>query len=211
MKESILICVSNPNHGERLIQRGKRLADAFGGDCYILSVFNGKMDDLDFNQLQTRLLFESLAEKHDIKMLSVPSEGRKVSEVISETTKTHHITQIVIGQAVQTKLEQVFRNSLINELFQELEGVDLHVVEVQRDLYDPSESCDRGIQAQLIKKNEHYELLLEKSEEKGSLKGTFFRELSTNFSNGFFVIQQEKTHKVVRVQNGHVDKEAVEG
>lgn len=77
MKENILICVSNPNHAEILAQRGKKLKEAFQGDGYILSVENRKQEELDFNELQTKYLFESLAEKYGLNMLSKYAEGKK--------------------------------------------------------------------------------------------------------------------------------------
>ncbi|MFE8702284.1 histidine kinase [Cytobacillus sp. FJAT-54145] len=202
--ENILVCVSHPNHAERLIQRGRLLAEAFGGSCLVLSVHKNHMDDdLDFNQLQTKLMFQTLAEKYDVKMLSKCSEGKKVSIVIADTAKEENITQIVIGQAVQSKLELVMKQSIINELFQQLEGVDVHVVEVNREVHNQSEFCDRGINSQIVKKDSEYYLVFDDTQEEG-LDGIFFRELSTNFSNGFFVIQKENEHQVVRVRNGVV-------
>ncbi|EAR63139.1 hypothetical protein B14911_01730, partial [Bacillus sp. NRRL B-14911] len=64
--ETILVCVSSPQHAETLIQRGKLLADAFKGKCYVLSVLPGQEKDLEFNQIQTKMLFESLAEKYGL-------------------------------------------------------------------------------------------------------------------------------------------------
>ncbi|MBT2687496.1 universal stress protein [Bacillus sp. ISL-47] len=206
MRENILVCVSNPNHAERLAQRGKILKDAFQGEGYILSVENQKHEDLDFNELQTKFLFESLAEKYGLKMLSKHSEGKRIAKVIADVAQQYKITQIILGQAVQTKLERMVKHSLINELFELLEGVDIHVVEVTRKIHDSSEDWDKGFPAQLVKKGSEYHLTIGEKHEKG-IDGIFFKELSSDFSNGFFVIQKDKNHEVVRIHHGVVDSD----
>ncbi len=206
MRENILICVSNPRHAERLAQRGKILKDAFKGEGYILSVENQKHEDLDFNELQTKFLFESLAEKYGLKMLSKYSDGKRIDKVIADVAQEYKITQIVLGQAVQTRLERMVKHSLINDLFEQLEGVDIHAVEVSRKVYDASEEWDKGFPAQLIKKGSEYHLIIGEKHEKG-IDGIFFKELSSDFSNGFFVIQRDKNHEVVRIHHGVVDSD----
>ncbi|GLB59752.1 universal stress protein [Cytobacillus sp. NCCP-133] len=209
MRENILICVSNPNHAERLAQRGKILKEAFNGEGYILSVENRKHEDLEFNDLQTKFLFESLAEKYGLKMLSRHSDGKKIAKVISEVAEEYKITQIVLGQAVQTRLERMVKHSLTNDLFEDLEGVDVHVVEVSRRVYDASEEWDKGFPAQLVKKGPEYHLTIGEKQEKG-IDGIFFKELSSDFSNGFFVIQRGQNHEVVRVHHGVVDSDILQ-
>lgn len=204
MKENILICVSNPNHAEILAHRGKKLKEAFQGDGYILSVENRKQEELDFNELQTKYLFESLAEKYGLNMLSKYAEGKKVARVIADVVQEHKITQIILGQAVQTKLERMVKHSLINDLFQLLEGVDIHVVEVSRKVHDPSDDWDKGLPAQIVKKGSDYHLIIGEDQENG-IKGIFFKELSSDFSNGFFVIQKDNNHEVLRIHHGVVD------
>ncbi|KON86419.1 histidine kinase [Sporosarcina globispora] len=204
MKETILICVCNPNHAERLAQRGKKLKDAFQGDAYILSVENRKQEELNFNELQTKYLFESLAQKYGLKMLSKYAEGKKIARVIADVVHEYKITQIILGQAVQTKLERMVKHSLIDELFHLLEGVDIHVVEVSRKVHDPSDDWDKGLPAQLIKKGSDYHLIIGEDHENG-IKGKFFKELSSDFSNGFFVFQRDNNHEVLRIHQGVVD------
>lgn len=209
MRENILVCVSNPNNAERLARRGKILKDAFQGEGYILSVENQKDEDLDFNELQTKFLFESLAEKHGLQMLSKYSEGKKIAKVIADTAQQYKITQIILGQAVQTKLERMVKHSLINDLFELLEGVDVHAVEVTRKIHNPSEDWDKGFPAQLVKKGSEYHLTIGEKHERG-IDGIFFKELSSDFSNGFFVIQKDKNHEVVRIHHGVVDSDILE-
>jgi two-component system sensor histidine kinase KdpD len=77
-------------------------------------------------------------------------------------------------------------------------------VEVTRKIHNPSEDWDKGFPAQLVKKGSEYHLTIGEKHEKG-IDGIFFKELSSDFSNGFFVIQKDKNHEVVRIHHGVVD------
>ena len=203
MIENILVCVSNPKHSERLIQRGKIIADTFGGECIVLYVYKTRQEDLEFNEIQTKMLFKTLAKKYNVKALFEYSNGKKVSNVIANIATERNITQIVLGQCVQSKLEIMVRHSMINELFQQLEGVDIHLVEVSRDIFNQVSSYDRGIHAHLSPNEHDFELTFDSHSEKG-IDGIFFKETSTDFLNGFFVIPNKDEHMVVRVSDGKV-------
>ncbi len=207
MKENILVCVSNPKHVEKLIQRGKIIADTFGGGCFVLFVYTIPYDDLDLNQIRTKQFFKSLAAKYNVPMLIEYSKGKKVSAVIAETSIKHGITQIILGQPIQSKLEMIVKHALINEIFTKVKGVDIHVVEVGRENIPQPEAYDRGLHAHLVPKNDIYELAFDSPCE-NAIKGIFFKQSSTDFLNGFFVIHEGEEHKVLKVKNGVVESEA---
>jgi two-component system sensor histidine kinase KdpD len=206
MKENILVCVSNPKHVEKLIQRGKIIAETFGGDCFVLFVYTIPYDDLDLNQIRTKQFFRSIAGKYNVPMLIEYSQGKKISAVIADTSTKHGITQIILGQPVQSKWERLIRHSLINEIFSKVSGVDIHVIEVGRENIPQPEAFDRGLHAHLMKKEKGYELAFDTPCEK-SIKGVFFKESSTDFLNGYFVIAQGEEHKVLKVKDGFVEFE----
>ncbi|KMJ58013.1 histidine kinase [Bacillus sp. LL01] len=208
MKENILVCVSNPKHVEKLIQRGKIIAQTFGGDCFVLFVYTVPYDDLDLNQIRTKQFFKSIADKYGVPMLIEYSKGKKVSAVIAETTTKHGITQVILGQPVQTKLEMMIKHALINEIFSKVTGVDIHVVEVGRENIPQPETYDRGLHAHLIHKGNIYEIAFDTPCE-NAIKGIFFKESSTDFLNGYFVIHQGEDHKVLKVNDGLVEFEAL--
>ncbi|WP_404448937.1 histidine kinase [Sutcliffiella horikoshii] len=208
MKENILVCVSNPKHAEKLLQRGKMIADTFGGDCFVLFVYSVPYDDLDLNQIRTKQFLKSIATKYNVPMLIEYSKGKKISAVIAETSMKHGITQIILGQPVQSKLEMIVKHALINEIFTRIKGVDIHVVEVGRENIPQLEAYDRGLHAHLIQKNNSYELAFDTPCE-NAIKGFFFKQSSTDFLNGFFVIHQGEEHKVLKVKDGVVEFEAL--
>jgi two-component system, OmpR family, sensor histidine kinase KdpD len=207
--EKILVCISNPNNAEKLIQRGKVLADAFNGECVVLNVLRVSFDELDFNQLQTKLMFEGLADKYNVQLMSEPSTFKKIAYHIAHFAEEQKATQIVIGQVSLSKLELMLQDSLINNLLEKLEGVDLHIVEVRREVYDSVE-YDRGIPAELIKKEGEFELSFNGDHNLEGKKGIFYQMRSSDFTNGFFVIKHGNEHQVIKVLHGKVKKEDID-
>jgi len=206
--EKILVCISNPYHAEKLIQRGRVLANAFNGECLVLNVLNAPFDELDYNQLQTQLMFKKLAEKYSVKIQTEPSNFKKISHHIAKFAEEHQATQIVIGQVTLTKLELALKESIINSLLEKLEGVDIHIVEVTRE-GNLGEEYQRGIPAILIMENGEYHLSFQGDENQALQKGIFYQTLTSDFSNGFFVVKREGEHQVVKVIHGKIKKEDV--
>ncbi|MFC0561887.1 histidine kinase [Halalkalibacter alkalisediminis] len=199
MQENILVCLSNPNNAKALLQRGKTLATAFNGKCIALHVEQKSYNEFDFNQLQTHFFFQSLADQLGIILLNEYSR-QNITDTIVETTQSQYVTQIVLGQAVQNRLELVIKDSLINTLFKKLNNVDIHLVHVERD--SPlMNSQHRGIPAHLEKEDNEYFLTFN-SHNPNAINGIYFKDDSTDFENGFFVLTNSYEFRVARVHNG---------
>ncbi|WP_026673403.1 hypothetical protein [Alkalihalobacterium bogoriense] len=207
MVENILVCVSNPNHAEKLIQRGKTLADAFSGNCYVLFVSPNSPDRLSFNEVQLKVFYESLADKYRLSFI-IRYEQKNVAVSVCEVTNEYNITQIVLGQAIQSRFEYVMKEPLINSILKRISSVDIHVVEVSREWFYETESHDKGVPSFLSKSEEGYALSFEKPLHP-LIQGIFFKESSTDFENGFFVIRNETDFTVIRVRNGTVNNEDI--
>ncbi|MEB1809863.1 MAG: universal stress protein [Bacillaceae bacterium] len=208
LKETILVCISHPIHAEKLIQRGKALAKAFDGECLVLSVDTKAYDELNFSQLQTKYLFESLAKKYEVKLITRNTDAKNIASAIAETALEKNVTQIVIGQSIQTKVQLWTKEPIINNLLKKITGIDIHIVEVNRDFYYEGDSYERGNHAHLIEEDGHYILSFD-SLTNDHLKGIFFKEHSTDFSNGFFVIAEPNELKVIRIHEGIAQKDDV--
>jgi two-component system, OmpR family, sensor histidine kinase KdpD len=207
--EKIMVCISNPYFAEKLIQRGKVLADAFKGECIVFNVLRVPFDELDFNQLQTKLMFEGLADKYNVQLMSEPSKFKKIAYHIAQFAEEQKATQIVIGQVSLSKLELMLQDSVINNLLEKLEGVDLHIVEVTREVNE-SEEFNRGISAAIIKKDDEFELSLNADSNQEGKKGIFYQMRSSDFTNGFFVMKHGNEHKVIKVLHGKVKKDDID-
>jgi two-component system, OmpR family, sensor histidine kinase KdpD len=207
--ERIVVCISNPYFAEKLIQRGKVLADAFKGECIVLNVLRVPFDELDFNQFQTKLMFEGLADKYKVQLMSEPSKFKKIAYHIAQFAEEQKATQIVIGQVPLSKLELMLQDSLINNLLEKLECVDLHIVEVTREVNE-SEEFNKGISAAIIKQDDEFELSLNADCNHEGIKGIFYQMRSSDFTNGFFVRKYGNEHKVIKVSHGKVKKDDID-
>lgn len=205
MQETILVCVSHPMHGQRLVSRGAKLAEAFHGRSLILNVHPRPYDEMNFNELQTKNLFEGLAAKYKMPLLEKLSGHRALSEVIAEVARQEKVTQIILGVSARTKIQAFFTESLVNQILKQNLGVDLHVVQVDRVPWSEPE-FDRGQRAilhEVDQGNFRVEILdagADSSDRSG--EGIFFRWATTEFADGFFVPHEPGRVRVLPVNDG---------
>jgi hypothetical protein len=103
----------------------------------------------------------------------------------------------------------MLQDSLINNLLEKLECVDLHIVEVTREVNE-SEEFNKGISAAIIKQDDEFELSLNADCNHEGIKGIFYQMRSSDFTNGFFVRKYGNEHKVIKVSHGKVKKDDID-
>jgi len=206
LKENILVCVSNANNAEKLIERGSELSYLFGGRCYVLTIRKSNVNDLDFNWLEEKEQLNRLAKKYDCDLLIMECENKKIVDVIATVCHSHSIKQIVLGQPVRTKWEIFMNGSMINDLFSRFDGIDLHIVEIKKEQNSREKQFELGMKAHLIPKGEGYALQLGANVE-SAMNGLFFQEVATDFQNGVFKLISEQKIFIYRVVDGYVDQE----
>ncbi|GIN63684.1 hypothetical protein J27TS8_36770 [Robertmurraya siralis] len=204
MDESILVCVYYGPNGERLIQRGCKIANMLNCPLYILTVDPKRFDDLDAEKTNYITRWKELAEQHSAEAFILKdNEKRPVHQVIAEVAREKHVTQIIIGQTAQSRWEQIAKGSIINSLLREIPFVDLHIISVARYLKNPDKHYDKGIRAYLIKEDDHYRIIFKHTKDV-EYEGIFFKELGTDFNNGIF-----KFIKGTETLQVHVDENIV--
>ena len=186
MDEGILVCVYYGPNGERLIQRGCRLASMLDCPLYILTIDPIPFDDLDAEKSDYITRWKQLAEQHSAEAFILKdNEKRPVAKVIAEIAREKHITQIILGQTAQSRWEQLTKGSIINSLLREIPFVDLHIISVSRSLRDHEGHFEKGVRAYLLNEGEHYRLSFNHTKEV-EYEGIFFKEHGTDFNNGVF-------------------------
>lgn len=192
-------------HGQRLISRGAKIAEAFQGRALILNVHARPYDEMDFNELQTKNLFESLAEKYRMPLLERLSGNRSLGEVIAEVCREEQVTQIILGLSARTKIQAFFTESLFNQILKQNLGIDVHIVQVDRVPWSEPE-FDRGQRATLrsLPSGDYQVELLDTETEPSHhpLEGKFFRWATTEFADGFFVPSEPGRVRVLPVNDG---------
>lgn len=199
MDESILVCVYYGPNGERLIQRGCKIANMLDCPLYILTVDPKPFDELDAEKTAYITRWKHLAEEHESSTFILKdNEPRPVYKVIAEVAREKGVTQIILGQTAQSRWEQLTKGSIINSLLREIPFVDLHIVSVARHLKDSSGHFEKGVRAYLVKEGEHYRLVFNHSKDV-IYEGIFFKEIGTDFNNGIFKFMKDKETLQVQV------------
>ncbi|AZV44990.1 universal stress protein [Peribacillus asahii] len=204
MDESILVCVYYGPNGERLIQRGCKIASMLDCPLYILTIDPKPFDELDAEKSFYITRWKQLAEQHNAEEFIIKdNEKRSVTKVIAEVAREKHITQIVLGQTAQSRWEQITKESVINSLLREIPFIDLHIISVSRSLKDQEGHFEKGVRAYLIKENDQYRLTFNHTKNV-EFEGIFFKELGTDFNNGIFKFMKNKETLQVHVIEDYV-------
>jgi two-component system, OmpR family, sensor histidine kinase KdpD len=199
MDESILVCVYYGPNGERLIQRGCKIANMLDCPLYILTVDPKPFDDLDAEKTSYIERWKQLAEQYSADaFIMKDNEHRPISKVIAEVAREKSITQIILGQTAQSRWEQIAKGSIINSLLREIPFVDLHIISVSRHLKNPDSNFEKGVRAYLIKEHDHYRLVFKHTKDI-QFEGIFFKEIGTDFNNGIFKFMKDQETLQVQV------------
>jgi two-component system sensor histidine kinase KdpD len=125
--ERVLVCISTYPNSLQLIRRGGRFASYFNAKLYCLFVEN---PDRFLTKSETLHLetCEKLSQDFGGEFIRV--KGHNVAQTIAAVAKTQRITQIVIGWSQnQSRWKLLCRGTLIQQLMDLLDHVDLHVIE----------------------------------------------------------------------------------
>jgi hypothetical protein len=199
MDESILVCVYFGPNGERLIQRGGKIARMLACPLHILTIDAKPFDEMDAEKSNYIEKWRRIAEENDADDFILKDyEERPIHKVIAEVARLKGITQIIIGQTVQSRWQQISKESLVNCLLREIPFVDLHVISVARYLKDPVINYDKGVRAYLVNEGEDFRLVFKHSKNVVH-EGIFFKECGTDFNNGIFKFMNEKETLQVEV------------
>lgn len=201
MDESILVCVYYGPNGERLIQRGCKLASMLDCPLYILTIDPNGFDELDAEKSDYITRWKQLAEEHNAEeFIMKDNEKRPVTKVIAEVAREKHITQIILGQTAQSRWEQIAKGSIVNTLLREIPFIDLHIISVARALKDQEGHFEKGVRAYLIKAEGEYRLSFNHTIDV-DFEGIFFKEIGTDFNNGVFKFMKNKKTLQVHITN----------
>ncbi|OWA34865.1 hypothetical protein B9G55_14030 [Saccharibacillus sp. O16] len=207
--ESILVCVHYGPHGQRLIQRGSRLAKLLDAPLRVLTVEPVRQETYSTEKERYLSAWRKQAEEAGGEfMLRKCGGNQKTADVIAEAAKELGVTQIIIGRASQSFWHEITHGDFVDDLLDRIGATDLHIVAVQRYPDMLEETHEKGFPALLVPRNGHY-MLLAKSEGTASgelpektLQGVFFRELDTDFDSGLFKIVKNGQAEYLKIVQG---------
>ncbi len=203
MNEHIMICVSNPLHAAKLIQRGRMLATAMQGKATVLWLCPVAYDEMNYEQVQTRRLFESLCEQYDTPLIVRSCEGKRFTQSIAEVARSEGVTQIVIGQSCKSRIGLVFGTSAIDELIAVTDEVDVHVVHVVDQTERKGAVHEQGVPCSIESDDGGMRINLTPAPD-ATTSGIFFRRSTTDFDHGHCVIKKGGKLEVHEVLDGRI-------
>jgi two-component system sensor histidine kinase KdpD len=124
MLERIGVCINANPGAQYLIARGSRMAQALGGELYVLYIDLGeKLGPDEWKSLTANLRFaESLSAQ------VVQASASKLIEGVREFIHEYHITQVIFGRSVRAGWRWFLYLSSIHGLLRDSPTVDVYIV-----------------------------------------------------------------------------------
>jgi two-component system sensor histidine kinase KdpD len=120
--ERILVCVSPRVKAARMIESGRRNADRFHGELYVISVNEPEITPEEQKVLETNF---ALARKLGAQVNLIESE--EPIHAIMEFARQHGITQIFIGHSTHESLWHRLWGTFVDRIIRQAEGIDVRV------------------------------------------------------------------------------------
>ena len=121
-RERILVCVSRPDVSEMLIRRGSRIAGRTGGELLVMHV-SDQEEPVDREWVDsTRRLVRELDGEFEVL------RAEDAVEAVLSYAYRQNITQILVGESLRSRWQELLRGSFVNELIRKASNIDIHVI-----------------------------------------------------------------------------------
>ena len=124
VRERIAVCVSSNPAAQYLIARGSRMAQAIGGEFYVVYVDVGRDNRIDYQ----KTLAENIRFAENLGARVSRVQGRNVAQEVAKFVRENHITQVIFGRSAQTGWQKYLYLSAIHKFLRDAPAVDVHIV-----------------------------------------------------------------------------------
>lgn len=121
-QERVLVCVTPRSNAELMIARGRRQADRFHGELYVVYFEQAPLSEADRVALDRHLLLARNAHAHARTL-----RGGDFVRTVLGFCREHGITQVFVGHSQRTAIWQRFRPNPVERLIAESAGIDIRV------------------------------------------------------------------------------------
>lgn len=121
-KDRVMICISPTRTSLRLIRRGWRMGQRMHGEVFAVYVEDGPLGEKERKILDDDF---KLAEKLGVETVTLKGE---LAPTLIDFAKRRNVTQIILGHPERTRLQELMKTSVLNELVKSLKTVDILVV-----------------------------------------------------------------------------------
>jgi two-component system, OmpR family, sensor histidine kinase KdpD len=123
VQERILVCVTPRSNAAQMLESGRRNADRFQGEFYVVYVQQPALSEQDQKVVEENLEYARRLGA-DVQVLS----GADAAETILQFARQRGITQIFVGHsATRHDGWRRFRSTLVDRLIRSAEGIDVVV------------------------------------------------------------------------------------
>jgi two-component system sensor histidine kinase KdpD len=121
-RERVLVCVSRTQLAEDLVRRGARIAQRARGDLLVLNVVTND-DRSDPEWLESiRDLTSKLGGSFEV------ARADSVVDGVLGYAYRQHVTQLVVGEPLRSRWQELTRGSFVNRLVRAASQIDVHVI-----------------------------------------------------------------------------------
>jgi nucleotide-binding universal stress UspA family protein len=121
-RERILVCVSPRGPAEELVGRGGRIAQRSRGDLVVVTVaVDEKGPDPEWARRLERLVRDLGGEFQVL-------DAEDPVEAVLSFAYQQHVTQILVGESLRPRWQELLRGSFVNTLIRKASNVDVHVI-----------------------------------------------------------------------------------
>jgi len=139
--ERILVCVTPRSNASVMIHRGRRQADRFHGDLYVLYVQQDHLEPEDQKVIDANLAAAREAHAH----VEILDDGDPVGAILRFASE-HGITQIFVGHSQQRGWLSRWKANPVERLIMEAKGIDVRVFPHQPPRESSAESSQESNQ-----------------------------------------------------------------
>jgi two-component system, OmpR family, sensor histidine kinase KdpD len=121
-RERVLVCVSHPEFGEDLVRRGARIAQRARGDLLVVHVREDTGEETTAWLVALAQLVADLGGEFHVIDDEDPVNG------VLNFAYAQFVTQLVVGESVRSRVQELLRGSFVNELLRKASNIDIHVI-----------------------------------------------------------------------------------
>ncbi|HTG46680.1 MAG TPA: sensor histidine kinase KdpD [Actinomycetota bacterium] len=121
-RERVLVCVTPRGSSEDLVRRGARVAQRARGDLIVVHV--RERDDARTREWLTAMdrLTQDLGGELEVIDADDPVEG------VLGLAYRQYVTQLVIGEPLRSRWQEMVRGSFVNRLIRKADNIDIHII-----------------------------------------------------------------------------------
>ena len=121
-RERILVCISRPGFSEMLVRRGARIAGRTRGELLVVHVRTGESEP------GQGWVDSILRLVHDLGGELEVIDAEDPVEAVLGLAYRQQVTQILVGESLRSRWQELVRGSFVNELIRRASNVDIHVI-----------------------------------------------------------------------------------